>query len=127
MSRTLALVLSLLAASGCKSDRCRGEAPAFQLDVVLPGSVDGSRVTVLAVSVDAAGLHQSQELPIGGQLGKGRTTVAVDVGAKGRDGFSADISVEARDASGRVVARAQQRFTGSGDACNVFALALGGG
>jgi hypothetical protein len=125
MARTsLALLSLLLVLGGCKADHCRD---AFQLEVVLPGGVDGSRVTVLAIAVDAAGLHKTQDLPITGQLAGGRTTVAVDVGAQGKAEFSADVAVEARDATGRVLARGQQRFTGMGDACYIFTLALGGG
>jgi hypothetical protein len=125
-ARPRALALALLAAtalSGCRDDQCRGGVPSFQLDLSLSAGVDGSRVTNLLLTIDAAGRHK-QFVSATGSLADGKTSLVVDVGDAGKGGFIADVSVDARDDQGRTLARGQGRFPGSGDACNFFSLVL---
>jgi len=46
----------------------------------------------------------------------------VEVGKAGARGFTAEISVAARDASGAALARGHTTFSGEGNACNFFSL-----
>jgi DNA-binding beta-propeller fold protein YncE len=126
----MALALSLfsaLAVSGCRADKCKSSAPAFQVDVSLPAGISGGLTKDLLVQIDAAGLHREQVLENAGLLDDGKTSFAVDVGAAGTKGFTAELTVTARDASGTALAVGRGSFSGWGNACNFFELALGGG
>src|SRR5512137_720119 len=106
----LVLWLGLLA--GCR-DKCRDAPPAFELDVRLPAGVDGSKVGALSITVDVVGLHKAQDLPMSKGIQGGKTTVSVDVGPTGRGGFTAQVSVVARDAAGAVLAHGASSYPAS--------------
>jgi sugar lactone lactonase YvrE len=120
-------ILLIATLTGCRPDRCRGEAPAFELELILPAGVDGTRVAELSVEVLADGQRRKKEtLAVRGELGDGQSTLSADVKSAGVAGFVVEVVVEARDSDGRVLAGGRASFAGSGDACNFFSLALAG-
>jgi len=122
-SLTAVCCLALALVAGCREDRCRGEAPAFQLDVAT-GPVPGQAIARLELHLTAAGVTRQQTLVVEGLLDDGETSVLVQVPG-GTNGFTAFVDVVALDAVGKVLGRGHGEFSGTGDACNFFSVTLG--
>jgi hypothetical protein len=120
-----ASTLVLLGAPGC-SDVCESEAPAFQIDLELAPGVDAPQIATLTADVQAAGLRKQAQLDVIPLKANRRASFVVRVGGAGAGGFSAEVSVQARDDQGGLVAWGSDRYSASGDACNFFSLTLAG-
>jgi hypothetical protein len=113
-----------LAASGCRS-ACRDAAPSFQLDISAPPSV-AAQIARLKIEIAVKGTDKGSTYDsLTDALRDGSTSIAVDLGAVGRGGFAVRVIARAFDGSGKQLAQAAGDFSGGGDACNSFRLALG--
>lgn len=113
----------LLWASGC-SKACESEAPAFQVDVELAPEVNASEIATLTAEIRAAGQRKNAQLDVIPLRTNRRASFVVLVGEAGSTGFTAEISVQARDDRGEAVAWGTASYAASGDACNFFSLTL---
>jgi len=118
--------LLLLAAGGCKADRCRGEAPAFQVSMTLEAGLAAASVTALLIQVEAAGIMRKETMIMPPQLTAEQMAFWVRVGDKGAQGFRARVEVTALDGGGVSLAHGKLDQQASGDACNFFQLELKG-
>lgn len=124
--RTARLIplLWLALAGACADDLCLSSEPAFQVDLTLASGVDASRIEQLIADVSAAGQRKVAALQVGPLRANRAASFDVFVGPAGAGGFTADVRVEARGKGGAVLARANVRFSGSGDACNIIDMVL---
>jgi hypothetical protein len=119
----VALVALLPSGSGCAPDACRGQETTFEVTVSLGPAVPAHELDSLEVEVRAGSFHRARTFTAGSAFGDGQSSFAVKLGSVGSS-FEAEVTLTARAAGGRVLATAQRTFSGSGDACNFFAMSL---
>jgi len=125
----LLLAALLPAASSCAEEPCRELDPAFELTLRLPAAVSGNQVASLEVEVQAgAGFKRDKRFPVSDQLDDGETSIVVELGQAGAEGFTATVSARAKDTAGTILARGSQSFPSAGEAtgdgCNFFTMTL---
>ena len=96
----------------------------MQVTVELSSQVDTSKIVALSAEISAAGLSKTASLAIEPLKSNRRATFVVHVGTAGAGGFLAKVSVVALGALGKVIARGDGSFTGSGNGCNSFSVLL---
>jgi hypothetical protein len=109
---------------GCSGDACRLLAPALEVRVVAGPGVPVEQVKSLEVAVRAGSFAAERSYPISDQLADGETSLVVNVGEAGREGFQAEVTVTARNAAGEILIVASRSFQGSADGCNFGVLPL---
>lgn len=124
---TLAGVCLLLIAqvSGCTEDLCRGQAPAFQLDLTMGSGVDVTEVKKVKVWASVGNTQREDVFDVAGLLDDGRTSISVEVkGEEASAGFETTVQAAALDKYNLPMVQARQTFSGTGDACNFFQMTL---
>ena len=123
-SRVWLLLSTALALGACKEDRCKGEAPAFEIEVSLGAGVASAGIERVLVDVSLGARTQTASFDPAPLVARGRAPFTVLVGDTGRGGFSASVIVRAVDKTGTTLARGADTYSGHGDACNFFAMTL---
>ena len=120
----LATVMTTLIVAGCADDQCLSHPPAFEVKVEWQATRSVSQVSVLMAEITAAGLTKEVSLEIQPLRTRGWISFVVEVGSAGDPGFIGVVNLEARDGEGTAIARGEQSFDGSGDACNFLEIPL---
>jgi len=122
-----ALFAALLAASlaaGCADDKCKAEAPSFQLDLAIDRS-RASAVQSIDVEVVAGTSGWRNSIMVGTELADGATSVAVVLDPPPTGPFALRVSAIARDRNGDELARGEaSSAAATADGCNRLAFTL---
>jgi hypothetical protein len=121
----IALTLATALAACGKKDACKGVGPSLEVDLVLGAAIARDAIHSLDVTVTAGSFHAQQTFGVADQLADGSTSFVVNVGEAGAGGFTADLTVTARDKDQQIILVTRRSVTATGDGCNFVEVPLG--
>ena len=117
----------LLLIPACEDDLCKSQPPALEVKIILGSKIKArvKEIKALLIDVTAKPFARSWISKFKEEPFDGVTSFTVALGPAVEGDFKATVLVRAMNAKGAEVARGQEIFSGSGDACNFFELELG--